>query len=338
MIAMTSRKKVISVPQESAPRAPARPQHSTGMTQDKRIAQGPARSATGAESGYQERTGGTDLSSTSHPRHLVQYNCPGCGGKPGKGIRSSLAGPAKGALREFVREKSQQFLRSLGIFHSSNPADVPLEQMFICETCRRDFYRDGKAQNPGYSQVDTQVSYTHLTIPRMRVQNKNCVFGHSSDLLHRMPLEVRTGVLIRHRLFIPSGARCCAKHLKEGEWTQLTDELSAYSPAQIEEMVDLLREVPPFLQFEFLETMSDKDMMEWTGLPKRQFQDLFSSVPSLLIQEKRHPKTALGLLLAKLRTGETDARLASLAGFSRSQFELLVERARTALTDEMVPQ
>jgi hypothetical protein len=130
------------------------------------------------------------------------------------------------------------------------------------------------------------------------VSNKRrCVFGHQSEHLFRIPEAVRGKTLVDPRLYVPSDARCCTKHLKKEEWAQLApSELRSYSPTQIEDMVDILRERgnrPPFLGFEFIEEMDDEVVREWTGLNRVQFQDLFLSVPSL--SRERRPKTALGL-------------------------------------------
>jgi hypothetical protein len=105
-------------------------------------------------------------------------------------------------------------------------------------------------------------------------------------------------------------------------------------------MVDILRsrsERPPFLDFEYVEEMDDEVVREWTGLGRAHFTDLFLSVPSLSNTEKRRPKTVLGVWLAKSRTGETNQRLASLVGLSRSSMKKMIGEARKALSDEWVP-
>jgi len=66
------------------------------------------------------------------------------------------------------------------------------------------------------------------------------VFGHQSEQLFRIPEAVRGKILVDHRLYVPSDARCCTKHLKKGEWAQLAlSEFRSYSPTQIEDMVDI---------------------------------------------------------------------------------------------------
>jgi hypothetical protein len=170
----------------------------------------------------------------------MNFHCLGCRGKPGDGRKYFLRGEeSKGGIRTFIQEKRQQYLERLGISHSPSSADVPLEQMRVCKTCRRSFYKEIAAQSSENSQLNNEPNVIELTIPRM-VSNRRCVFGHQSEQLFRIPEAVRGKILVDHHLYVPSDARCCTKHLKKGEWTQLApSELRSYSPTQIEDMVDL---------------------------------------------------------------------------------------------------
>jgi hypothetical protein len=94
---------------------------------------------------------------------------------------------------------------------------------------------------------------------------------------------------------------------------------------------------PPFLEFEFVEAMGDKAVQDWTGLDVAQFNQLFLALPSLNIKEKVRPKTALGLWLAKYRTGETNERLSTLVNLTRPMVENLMAKAKDALASEWVP-
>jgi hypothetical protein len=98
-------------------------------------------------------------------------------------------------------------------------------------------------------------------------------------------------------------------------------------------MVDILRsqERPPFLDFENIDAMADKVVREWTGLNKAQFNKLFLDAMTQIPIESLRPKTAYGLWLAKCRTGESDEKIAELAGLPRSTASALVETARKSL-------
>jgi len=329
---------------ELDPRALVDPQTFTGMPPVSGGDQRRIRPSTGVESDDQARTRGMDPDGTSQPGRELKWSCPGCGGKPGNTNRYSLCGEEKTELRTFVREKRRRFLEKMGISHTPNSADVSLERMNICDTCRRSFAGSKVVKLSGSSQIyKPESGNIELAIPRLPNTTKNCVFGEKASPLRSIPVRDRFKVLISHRLYIPPDARCCDEHLERGEWAYLArnSEIKLYSPTQIQEMVDLVinnYSGPSFLDFEFVETMGDKAVHDWTGLTIAQFNQLFSSVSSLEEKEKTRPKTALGLWLAKARTGETNERLATLVDLTRSRVETLMGRARECLGCEWVPQ
>jgi len=287
----------------------------------------------------QARTAETDLGGTSQPGRDIPLSCPGCGGKPGIGTRFSLSGTDKSALRSFIEERRQRLLKSIGISHTPNSADVSLQQMSVCDKCRRNFYKEKEAsdaQNSSYGVSGTIV----LSIPRVASTHAKCVFGHNSFSLLRVPPALRFKVLVCHRIYVPPDGRICRDHLEEGVWANITANINAYTPTQIQEMVDLFinnYRGPPFLDFEYIEAMGDKAVQDWTGLDIAQFNELFLALPSLRNEEKIRPKTALGLWLTKHRTGETNERIATLVDLSRSMCEHLMAKARNALASEWVP-
>jgi hypothetical protein len=336
---MSSNEKNLSVRGKSATRASASPQLAAGVGLPFADNQGRVQSVTGAEFGYQARTGEMDLAENSQSGISSGKCCPGCGNKPGNGTRYTLEGDGKESLRQFVQVKRQSYLERRGT--SPDSADVSLEQLYICTTCLRDFYRQ-RAESSENVQIDSQTSNTiNLDIPRVACNKQKCVFAHHHSQLKVIPSPTRRKVLIDYRLYIPPDARICAEHLRDGEWERLLDSnIRTYSPTQIQEMVDILRDTskrPPFLDFEHIEEMEERQVKEWTGLSIGQFSDLYSSVPSLK-KEKRHSKTALGIWLAKSRTGESDERISTLVNLSRPTTEHLMEKARHFLADEWVPR
>lgn len=79
--------------------------------------------------------------------------------------------------------------------------------------------------------------------------------------------------------------------------------------------------------------LSDEEMHFWTGRNNEQFDSILE--PSL-IQECRNPGTALGIYLTKLRTGDSNERLASLFNMTRQNLERLMNKARDCLTEEYI--
>lgn len=141
---MASHRENSQVHQESAPRAPVVPQHATGMRNNNGNEQRQIGLTSGAQFGVQARTAGTDPGGTSQPGQNLKLFCPGCGGKSGNDARCSLSGPGKQELRSFVEERRRNLLERIGICHQPNSSDTPLQQMSVCNTCRRDFYREKK--------------------------------------------------------------------------------------------------------------------------------------------------------------------------------------------------
>jgi hypothetical protein len=83
--------------------------------------------------------------------------------------------------------------------------------MRICTTCQRNFYKCRAAQKSENSQLNSSSEIRNaieLTIPRMASNRHLCLFGHQSRQLRRVPAAVREKILVNHRLYVPSGARC----------------------------------------------------------------------------------------------------------------------------------
>ncbi|CAN5951242.1 unnamed protein product [Sphagnum jensenii] len=101
---MTTNRSKYVVHLESATRAPVVPQLATGESQDHGDEQGRVQSATGVGFDFQDRSGGTDLVSTSRLGQSMNFHCSGCGGKPGDGGSIFLGGRVKGDKNIYSRE------------------------------------------------------------------------------------------------------------------------------------------------------------------------------------------------------------------------------------------
>jgi hypothetical protein len=165
----------------------------------------------------------------SQPGQESGSSCPGCGNSPGKGVKFSLSGPNKGELRDFVQEKRKRFLERMGISFSPENACVSLEQMSICSTCQRQYYKAAQKKSGDCQSSCPQSGTIELTIPRMANTQAKCVFGHYSSERLSVPLAVRTKILVTHRIYVPPDARCCRLHLESGEWDKLSSALRSYN-------------------------------------------------------------------------------------------------------------
>lgn len=85
------------------------------------------------------------------------------------------------------------------------------------------------------------------------------------------------------------------------------------------------------LSFDVLNGLTDAELHFWVGLNNDQFAQILSETPSLGGDNNR-PRTILGIYLSKLRSGESNERLATLFNMSRRTLERKLAVARESLT------
>jgi len=216
----------------------------------------------------------------------------------------------------------------------------------LCDSCYHWFVRkqSNVSEASGSRQRSTTSEPTSITlnIPRSTKSHKRCLFGCFTTQLHRVPEKVRQDVLVRFRFNIVPGARVCSEH-NVVRWTEVPQLplLSDYTAIDIEEMVDSLRGLysrtrASLFNFDYVEDMESDTVFSWTGLSKEQFLELSGELNSLSTEPHLH--AAVGLYLAKLRTGESDERLASLFHIARSTAERLMQKARQSFVVDFVPR
>lgn len=102
-------------------------------------------------------------------------------------------------------------------------------------------------------------------------------------------------------------------------------------------MLELLKQPRSRIRdFENLNEQHDEELHYWTGRTRDEFERLFNQTP-LLAQRCHNPRTALGILLAKLRSGESNERLATFFNMSRTSLERRMKIARECLDNDFVP-
>lgn len=177
---------------------------------------------------------------------------------------------------------------------------------------------------------------------RRTADTSNRCFVPGCDNLERrrVPRYLKRSLLKEHKLFVTSNARVCLSHSTVYNW-EILDEyefVRSFNPTQIETMLNLLSSVPAcsVLNFENIENTSDTLCHYWTGLTTVYFLSLFNSVPQLHTVCKK-AKTALGMFLVKLRTGESMARMASLFLIGKVTVSTYIKNVRICLTEHYVP-
>ncbi|CAG2205757.1 unnamed protein product [Mytilus edulis] len=92
------------------------------------------------------------------------------------------------------------------------------------------------------------------------------------------------------------------------------------------------------LDFDDPNSLTDEDIVSLTGITKEQFEFLVSSVSKLKKSANRSPRTAIAILLVKLKTGLSHRYLATLFGIgSKRKVSKIVQQAKSALSEDFVP-
>lgn len=189
---------------------------------------------------------------------------------------------------------------------------------------------------PHPSNTINLINYTRTPDTPSRCFVPDCV---NTERL-RVPKYLKRSVLSQHKLYITPSARVCQEHsilynwdiLNEFEFTQ------GFTTTHIENMLDLLSTAPTgcVLNFEDMQNTSDTACNYWTGLTVANFLSLYNSIPQMeTICHKS--KTALGMYLLKLRTGESFARISSLFLISKGTVANYITKARNCLVNFYVP-
>lgn len=180
----------------------------------------------------------------------------------------------------------------------------------------------------GYSR--TPNSSNHCFVP-------DCT---NSERL-RVPIYIKKQILIDYKLYVSPNARVCEEHASVYNWELLTEYqfTTQFTQTHIVEMLDLLRkQTVKIIDFENVENMNNHICRYWTGLTVLNFLALLSCITSELSNICKKPKTALGLYLMKIRTGEPIRRIASLMSMNKSAACSYMKKARHCLNEFYVPR
>lgn len=148
-------------------------------------------------------------------------------------------------------------------------------------------------------------------------------------------------MLCEYSLYIPDAARVCHQHLESNLWDELIDNCQTYhdfNAAQFTDICNIFKEAisrASRFDFDTMTQLDNDDLHFWVGLNYEQFNIILNQTPSIAEQSNR-PRTVLGVYLAKLRTGESNERLASLFNMSRRTLERKLKIARECLLEEFV--
>ena len=193
-----------------------------------------------------------------------------------------------------------------------------------------------------------------LELPKASSKSSNCIICGSRRTdsrpfyLKRLKPEARAKIFSKTGIFVPAKARACVKHF-DGD--NLHSE--CYGKIKIEshnfdasdkDITDLLSSMRKMtessnkLDFDSEDSLSDSDYLRLTGIDKSQFETMHSCLTSVYSTEVRSSRTALALLLVKLRTGLSLPVLSTLFGIKKRACGKAIHSARQALMTDFVPQ
>lgn len=132
-------------------------------------------------------------------------------------------------------------------------------------------------------------------------------------------------------------SRVCEGHLYSNEWHILSENtatFSTFTANEVEDLIDLAKAESEVFDFENVAEMRDSLCHYWTSLTVSEFLMLYDSIPQM---DFKQPKRALAVYLAKLRTGESNRRLATVFDLSYTAFQRILSKVRTVLNDHFVP-
>ena len=178
-----------------------------------------------------------------------------------------------------------------------------------------------------------------------------CVCRKTLDRgLQSLSSEDRYFILLKKNVFIPDGARCCPGHIENNQLT--TDAIDRIAPLSIQSkkfdsndvlllisQCQMLFEQQRRFDFDNYRSLSDEEYKILTGLSKVQFDDLSSqiSISSIRHSTNQSVRTALAILLCKLRLGLSNNLLAILFQQpDKRAISRCLESARTALMNTFV--
>lgn len=151
-----------------------------------------------------------------------------------------------------------------------------------------------------------------------------------------MPKNERYNALQTFGIYVPEGARMCAEHYNNYSWDEAAPMavIHEYNARQVEEMVGLLRSGA---NNNFI---SDAEIKCNTGLNKRDFENLFSHVPSLIaaFSNEHDARNALIMFLMRFRKAATYEYIGDVFGVSRHKVTDHIEKARIELENNFVPK
>ncbi|XP_075984951.1 uncharacterized protein LOC142982375 [Anticarsia gemmatalis] len=184
----------------------------------------------------------------------------------------------------------------------------------------------------------------NITLPdyrRAANTGNHCVFTDCTNTgtLHSISDELRAIILRSHKYYLPKLARVCGDHLSVNSWDSLYEaenSITTFNAEQIQHVFSFVNAYNPTLDFKNIDEMDERIFEYWVGFSKEKYNSLLEEIPR--ISEIKGGKLGLVSLLIKIRTGDSDERIATLVQKPRRSLETLMDRVREVLVQDFVPR
>ena len=194
-----------------------------------------------------------------------------------------------------------------------------------------------------------------LDLPRAMSSSRKCLIcgtyrkDYSAITFKTLLPKHRANIFVKRGIIVSGDARVCSTHfegddLSEESYQKISPSSSSLN-ATSDDIKELLCEVRSIalqgsntLNFNDGSAMTDEDYMRLTGITKTQFDQVLEYIPSLRSTSIRSSRTALALLLVKLRTGLSLAILSTIFEIKKRYCGKAIHSARIALMATFVPK
>lgn len=157
-----------------------------------------------------------------------------------------------------------------------------------------------------------------------------CVVPNCTNAYKKISDALRQRWLLEFKIYICKNTRCCQAHLNDSNLVNMIPKTSMFTPQQQRDLISL-RDIAENLNTSIWPTQCK----EWSGLTKDEVLIILSELPSLASNRKK--EVILFSYLVKLRTGETDKRIAVLLKVKERRVNKYFALARAAIKTDFVP-
>ncbi|CAG4978258.1 unnamed protein product [Parnassius apollo] len=193
-------------------------------------------------------------------------------------------------------------------------------------------------QNLHTAHVRSNPTIRSSVYKRAARTSNHCIFVNCFETEHLLvPSSIKDLLLLNNKFYVPPAARICRHNLDHGRWSELTSQLKDFTGSQFDSIMRIMQRAAYYhIDFSNILIMPTYLCHFWLGMNSDQFYNLLNGIPSIAGQVP-NATVALSIYLVKLRTGDSNERLATLFNKSHVTLERLMNKARTCLINEFVP-